>query len=105
MTPTRIEAKEVPSDHVPSLVLYGREGCHLCEDALGAILALRESGLIFEFAQIDIDNDDELHKRFLERIPVVEIDGLEIAELEIDSLEVKDAIERAATIAPDDSDS
>jgi glutaredoxin len=67
-----------------NVVLYAREGCHLCDEARREILALRDSRGGFELREIDIDTDDELHARFLERIPVVEVDGEIVAELHID---------------------
>ena len=66
------------------VVLYAREGCHLCDEARERIVALRDSTGGFELREVDIDTDDELHARFLERIPVVEVDGDIVAELDID---------------------
>jgi len=68
----------------PVVTLYGREGCHLCDEARAEIVALRGALPAFELREIDIDTDDELHARFLERIPVVEVDGDIVAELDID---------------------
>ncbi|MDQ3740740.1 MAG: glutaredoxin family protein [Actinomycetota bacterium] len=62
------------------LTLYGRPGCHLCDDAREV---LRELGEPFD--EIDIESDDELFKRYLERIPVVILDGSVVAELSVDS--------------------
>jgi Glutaredoxin-like domain (DUF836) len=67
-----------------NVVLYTREGCHLCDEAREKILSLRDSGGGFELREIDIDTDDDLHARLLERIPVVEVDGRIVAELDID---------------------
>ena len=45
---------------------------------------LRDSELPpFELREIDIESDDELHARYLERIPVVEVDGEVVAELDV----------------------
>ena len=68
-----------------NVVLYTREGCHLCDEARVRILALRDSDGGFELREIDIDTDDELHARFLERIPVVEVEGEIVAELDVDA--------------------
>jgi len=62
------------------VVLYGRPGCHLCEDALANIQRVGER-VPFRLTQLDIERDDTLLLRFLERIPVVTIDGLEKFEL------------------------
>ncbi|HEU0317308.1 MAG TPA: glutaredoxin family protein, partial [Solirubrobacteraceae bacterium] len=58
------------------VVLYGRPGCHLCDDAREALLRVRAERP-FELDEIDIEGDDQLFKRYLERIPVVTIDGEE----------------------------
>ncbi len=62
------------------VVLYGRPGCHLCEDALANIERVAER-VPFALTQLDIDRDEALLLRFLERIPVVTIDGAEKFEL------------------------
>jgi hypothetical protein len=61
---------------VREVVLYGRPGCHLCEDALVNIERVRER-VPFTLTERDIEQDDDLLIRFLERIPVVTIDGEE----------------------------
>ena len=66
------------------VVLYTRAGCHLCDEARGTILSLQGPDHAFEFREVDIDGDDELHARFLERIPVVEVDGRVVAELHVE---------------------
>ena len=66
------------------VVVYSRPGCHLCEEALTEIVALHERGYRFELHEIDIESNDLLLRRYLERIPVVEVDGLEVSELVLD---------------------
>jgi glutaredoxin len=66
------------------VVLYTRPGCHLCDEARDLILSLRESDGDFELREVDIDADDDLHARYLERIPVVEVDGEVVAELHLE---------------------
>ena len=63
---------------LPDLVLYARAGCSLCDEAREAIeLTLadrRERGLpVPRLVERDIEADPELHRRYLERIPVVEL--------------------------------
>jgi glutathione S-transferase len=69
----------------PRVRLYGRPDCHLCDTARRELLDLRSDGLDFELEDVDIDSDDELHRRFLERIPVIELDGEVVSELFLDS--------------------
>jgi glutaredoxin len=53
------------------VVLYAREGCHLCEDAR----AVLERHALPPLEEIDIETDPGLLERFGTCIPVVEIDG------------------------------
>lgn len=66
------------------VVVYSRPGCHLCEEAIEQIIALHEQGYRFNLHEIDIESNDLLLRRYLERIPVVEVDGLEVSELVLD---------------------
>jgi glutaredoxin len=66
------------------LVLLGRPGCHLCDDAREV---LQRVGHPFE--EVDIEADDALFKRHLERIPVVELDGEELFSFFVDEAELR----------------
>jgi glutaredoxin len=67
-----------------TVVVYSRPGCHLCEEAIAQIVALHEEGYRFELREVDIESHDLLLRRHLERIPVVEVDGIEVSELLLD---------------------
>jgi glutathione S-transferase len=69
----------------PRVVLYARPDCHLCDEARVSLERLRADGLAFELEEVDIETDDELHARFLERIPVIELDGEVVSELFLDA--------------------
>jgi hypothetical protein len=63
---------------LPDLVLYARPECSLCDEAREAaqlVLADRvERGLaVPALVERNIEDDPELHRRYLERIPVVEL--------------------------------
>jgi glutaredoxin len=66
------------------LVLYSRPGCHLCDDARAALERLGEP-----FEEIDIESDDELLKRYLERIPVVALDGEDLYDFFVDEQDLR----------------
>ncbi|MGA8744804.1 MAG: glutaredoxin family protein [Solirubrobacterales bacterium] len=66
------------------VTVYSRPGCHLCEEALAAIVALHSAGYRFELREVDIESDEALLRAHLERIPVVEVDGEPISELLLD---------------------
>jgi glutaredoxin len=59
-----------------SLVLYGRPGCHLCDDARQVLERLGHP-----FEEVDIESDEALLRRWLERIPVIVRDGEILSEL------------------------
>ena len=80
-----------------NVVLYTRPGCHLCDEAREAILSVRDSIGGFELREVDIDADDELHRRFLERIPVVEVDGEIVGELDTAPAAVQSALAERRT--------
>jgi c-di-GMP-related signal transduction protein len=69
---------------VADVVVYSRPGCHLCEEAIAQIVALHQEGYRFTLHEIDIESSELLLRRYLERIPVVEVDGLEVSELVLD---------------------
>jgi c-di-GMP-related signal transduction protein len=66
------------------VVVYSRPGCHLCEEALEQIVVLHAAGYRFNLHEVDIESNDLLLRRYLERIPVVEVDGIEVSELILD---------------------
>jgi glutaredoxin len=66
-----------------TVTLYSRPGCHLCEEARAA-LENAQTRAPFAIDEINIELDDILHARYLERIPVVAIDGEELFDYIID---------------------
>ena len=71
-----------------AVVLFAREGCCLCDEAREVLLRVRERRP-FAFEERDIDGDDGLLRAYLERIPVVTIDGVEAFELFVDEAELE----------------
>jgi glutaredoxin len=67
-----------------TLILYGRPGCHLCDDARAT---LERVGHPFE--EVDIEADDALLARYLERIPVVALDGTELYDYFVDEADLR----------------
>ena len=66
------------------IVIYGKPECHLCDDARAVLVRV---GAPFE--EIDITTDDALHAAYLERIPVVTIDGHEHFEYFVDEASLR----------------
>jgi glutaredoxin len=67
----------------PTVTLYSRPGCHLCDDARGVLQQLQRRA-DFALDEVDITTDDELHRRYLERIPVVALEGEELCDYYVD---------------------
>jgi glutaredoxin len=82
---------------VTVVTLYTRPGCHLCDEARETILAIRDPEDPFELREVDIECDPELHARMLERIPVVEVDGEFVAELDVDAQTLHQVLASART--------
>ena len=72
-----------------TVTLYGRPGCHLCDDAREALDRVARRAP-FALEEVDITRDDVLHARYLERIPVIAFNGEEIFDYHVD----EDALER-----------
>ena len=73
------------------LVLYGRPGCHLCDDARAILVRVGAP-----FSEVDITSDDALHAAYLERIPVVTLDGEERFELFVDEAALRGLLDRVS---------
>jgi glutaredoxin len=73
---------------VTTVVLYGKADCHLCDEAR-AVLERVRAETPFELVERDIAADEGLHRRYLERIPVVEVDGEEVFEFFVDEAELR----------------
>ena len=80
----------------PAVTLYARPGCHLCDDAREALERVRHEWP-FALTEVDITTDDALHARYLERIPVVALDGRELFDFFVD----EPALIEALSLAPE----
>lgn len=83
----------------PTLIIYRRPGCHLCDDAeilLRDELAIRaRAGLPpVNVRHIDISGDTELETRYSRRIPVFAVGPVE-SELVTSQRQVRDFLARA----------
>jgi glutaredoxin len=71
------------------VVLVTRRGCHLCDEALSLL-----RGLGVEPEQDDVDADDDLHRLYDWRVPVVLVDGRIVGEGKIEREQLQHAIAR-----------
>ena len=73
------------------LVLYVREGCHLCEQFL-VELSVDLGPAVEELQVVDIDRDEELASRYGLRVPVLVAEGVVLAEGIYDGERVRRAL-------------
>jgi len=70
------------------ITIYQRDGCHLCDVAQAELTALQDE-FRFELLEVDIESTDELHALYLERIPVIALEGEELYDFEINLPDLK----------------
>lgn len=68
---------------IPTLLLYTREGCTLCEEMKEALQALSEE-FDFRLLEIDIDQDPVIRAEYNDRIPYLVLEGKPIAKYRLD---------------------
>jgi glutaredoxin len=77
------------------VLLYGRQGCHLCDQA-EAMLQRIAKRIPLSVRVIDIDADDYLQRLYMLEIPVIAVDGEEIARAPISEAKHEDALRTIA---------
>ena len=77
-----------PEAPARTVTLFGRPGCHLCDDARAVLERLRGE-LAFDLAERDIEADDATFKAYLERIPVIALDGEELYDFFVDEADLR----------------
>ena len=75
------------------ITLYSRPGCHLCDDALAVLERIR-ADTPFALETVDIERDDALLRAYLERIPVVALDGVEVYDYHVDEADLRTRLAR-----------
>ncbi|MEZ5093145.1 glutaredoxin family protein [Nocardioides sp.] len=75
------------------VTLYGRPGCHLCDDAR-AVIERVCAELGESFSEVDIDSDAALLDRFGEEIPVTFVDGRQHDFWRVDEARLRAALAR-----------
>jgi glutaredoxin len=75
------------------VTLYGKPGCHLCDDAREVVERVRARHP-FELREVDVSLDPELYREYGERIPVLEVDGEELFEFHVDEAVLGQRVDR-----------
>ena len=70
------------------VVVYTAPGCHLCGPAVDVVRAVLGS----DFQLVDITTDTALERQYRERIPLVEVDGIERFRYFVDEEGLRDVL-------------
>jgi glutaredoxin len=71
--------------------MYTQEGCGLCRDAEAMLRRLQKKNQ-FELEFVDIEADSSAHARYWARIPVITVDGEEVASAPLDERDLAAAL-------------
>lgn len=84
----------VPHSTDATVVLYGREQCHLCDVARDVVRAVcADTGT--DWVEVDVDTDPRLVAAFTEQVPVCFVDGRKHAHWRIDEAGLRAALSQA----------
>ena len=75
------------------VTLYGKPGCHLCDDARAAVERVR-ARRSFELREVDVTLDPVLHREDGERIPVLALNGEELFEFHVEEAVLVERLDR-----------
>ena len=67
---------------MPSIQIYSRPGCHLCEQLIEEITPLLRGRAVLEI--LNIDSRPDWRDEYDSRVPVVELDGRLVCEYRLD---------------------
>jgi len=85
---------QTANSKAPVVTLYTRKDCSLCEDA-AALLRDLARDFQFDIEPVDIDADPALRDRYNDIIPVIAINGRELARAPFDAGAMRTALASA----------
>jgi glutaredoxin len=75
----------------PRVLVLTRQGCHLCDQAVQVVAAVcAETGTTY--ATRDVDEDDELRRRYTDEVPVTFVDGAQHDFWRVDAARLRAAL-------------
>jgi glutaredoxin len=78
----------------PRVVLVGRQGCHLCDEARLVVRRVTaETGTAW--TEVDVDADPELLRQYSDQVPVVLVDGRQHDFWRVDEVRLRAALTAA----------
>jgi len=87
----------IPHADDARVVVYTREGCHLCavaEEQVAEVCAATGD----TWTRVDIDADPELRERFTEQVPVTFVDGAQHDFWRVDPARLRRALQRPSRV-------
>jgi len=76
---------------IERVVMYGKPGCHLCDVAREVVeIVCADVGL--DFTEINIWDDPASADLYAARVPVIVVDGREVAQFRVDSQQLRAAL-------------
>jgi glutaredoxin len=78
---------------MPLVTLFGKPGCHLCDDARAVVERVRAQRP-FELSEVDVTLDPALYREYGERIPVLAVDGEEVFEFHVEEAALLERLDR-----------
>ena len=82
----------------PTVTVYTRERCGLCRQAEAVVARVARGRAVVQL--VDIDTDPDLVARYTVRVPVVAVDGVEVAEYAVDAEGLRAALRAAEREIP-----
>ena len=78
---------------VATVTLYGKPGCHLCDEARTVVERVRAKRS-FDLREVDVSLDPVLYREYGERIPVLALDGEELFEFYVEEEVLVERLDR-----------
>lgn len=78
----------------PQVTVYSRQRCGLCRSAEQAVESV--AGGWADITVVDIDADPAIRDRYTVRVPVVAVDGEEVAQYQVDERILRRRVRAAA---------
>ncbi|MCB7138198.1 glutaredoxin family protein [Cellulosimicrobium marinum] len=92
-----------PVPDEPAVLLFGRAGCHLCDDARAVVEAVcGDAGVAW--AEVDVDapgTDPAVRDAYSEYVPVVTVGGVQQGFWRVDARRLARAVGRISASPPD----
>ena len=79
----------------PQIELISRRRCHLCDEAQKVLERIR-ADQPFDYQVLDVDADPSLHLYYTYRVPVLRINGKEVAELTFAEADIREHLRQVS---------